>query len=126
MSYNPVNENFYEQTLIQLFQEMGYQYECGYDVERDFREPYYAQDVRKALRKLNPTMSQEVLDEAYRKITHVNEGILEQRNEQMMDYLQNGVEVKYVANGRNQTALVRLIDLSILHKICLRYATSGV
>ena len=116
MSNNPVNENFYEQTLIQLFQEMGYQYECGYDVERDFREPYYALDVRKALRKLNPTMSQEVLEEAYRKITHVNEGILEQRNEQMMDYLQSGVEVKYTEDGRNRTALVKLIDFADAEK----------
>jgi len=41
MSKNPADENFYEQTLIQLFQEMGYQYECGYDVERDFCEPKY-------------------------------------------------------------------------------------
>lgn len=116
MSNNPVDENFYEQTLIQLFQEMGYQYECGYDVERDFREPYYAQDVRKALRKLNPTMSQEVLEEAFRKITHVNEGILEQRNEQMMDYLQSGVEVKYTEDGRNRTALVKLIDFADAEK----------
>lgn len=40
MSKNPADANFYEQTLIQLFQEMGYQYECGYDVERDFCEPH--------------------------------------------------------------------------------------
>ncbi len=33
-------ENDYEQALIALFQKLGYDYECGYDVERDFRSPY--------------------------------------------------------------------------------------
>ena len=102
-------EDRYEQTLIQLFQEMGYEYACGYDVERDFREPYYGADLQKALRNLNPMLSNEVLHEAYRLVTNVNEGILEQRNEQLMDYLQNGVEVKYAEGGRNKTALVRLV-----------------
>ena len=110
MSKNQFTEDSYEQTLIDLFKRMGYQYECGYDVERDFREPWYVDDLKQALRKQNPKASDEVLGEAYRIVTHVNEGTLEQRNEQMMDYLQNGVEVKYVANGRNQTALVQLID----------------
>ena len=110
MSTNQFTEDSYEQTLIDLFQRMGYQYECGYDVERDFRESWYAADLQQSLRKLNPKMNDEVLAEAYRTVTHVNEGTLEQRNEQMMDYLQNGVEVKFVADGRNQTALVRLVD----------------
>ena len=100
MSSNQFTEDSYEQTLIQLFKDLGYQYECGYDVERDFREPYYAPDLQKALRKQNPKMSQGVLNEAFRLITHVNEGTLEQRNEQLMDYLQSGVEVKYAEDGR--------------------------
>ena len=110
MSETKYGENEYELTLIELFKELGYDYECGYDVERDFREPFYVEDLKKALHKLNPEDSEEVIDEAYRIITHINEGTLEQRNEQLMDYLQNGVEVKFVADGRNQTALVKLID----------------
>ena len=110
MSTNMYIEDSYEQTLIQLFQEMGYEYACGYDVERDYRDPFYGADLQKALRQLNPMLSNEVLHEAYRLVTHVNEGILEQRNEQLMDYLQNGVEVKYTQEGRAKTALVRLIN----------------
>ncbi len=110
MSSNHFTEDSYEQVLIELFQGMGYQYECGYDVERDFREPYYAQDLQRALRRQNPMLSQDVLDEAFRKITHVNEGTLEQRNEQLMDYMQSGVEVKYAEEGRQKTALIKLIN----------------
>ena len=110
MSTNKFTEDSYEQTLISLFKELGYQYECGYDVERDYRLPYHASDLREALQRLNPMLSAEVLNEAFRLVTNINEGTLEQRNEQLMDYLQSGVEVKYSEDGRSKTALVRLID----------------
>ena len=113
---NPLDENFYEQTLISLFQQMGYGYECGYDVERDYRVPYHAEDLRQGLRRLNPTMSEDVLQEAFRKVTTINEGLLEQRNEQLTDYLQSGVEVKYAEDGRQRTALVKLIDFDTAEK----------
>lgn len=45
MSINQFTEDSYEQTLIDLFKRIGYQYECGYDVERDFREPWYVDDL---------------------------------------------------------------------------------
>ena len=112
MGTNQFDENSYEQALIALFKEMGYQYECGYDVERDYREPYDAEELRKGLRRMNPMLREDVLEDAYRLITNVNEGTLEQRNEQLMDYLQSGVEVKYSENGSPKTALVKLIDFS--------------
>ena len=112
MSIDQFTEDSYEQALIALFKEMGYQYECGYDVDRDYREPYDAEELRKGLRRMNPMLREDVLDDAYRLITNVNEGTLEQRNEQLMDYLQNGVEVKYSENGSPKTALVKLIDFS--------------
>ena len=116
MSKNPVDENFYEQALIELFQEMGYQYEYGPDVERDYRDPFYAEDLKKGLRRMNPMMSEDVLEEAFRLVTHVNEGTLEQRNEQLMDYIQSGVEVKYSEDGRSKTALVRLVNFAEPHQ----------
>lgn len=112
MSIDQFTEDSYEQALIALFKEMGYQYECGYDVERDYREPYDAEGLRKGLRRMNPMLREDVLEDAYRLITNVNEGTLEQRNEQLMDYLQSGVEVKYSENGKPKTALVKLIDFS--------------
>jgi type I restriction enzyme R subunit len=81
MTTNHHSEANYENTLIELFQELRYAYECGYDVERDYRNPYYEEDLRDALRRQNPMLSDEVLNEAFRLVTHVNEGTLEQRNE---------------------------------------------
>ncbi len=110
MTTNHHSEANYENTLIALFQNLGYAYECGYDVERDYRNPYYEEDLREALRRQNPMLSDEVLNEAFRLITHVNEGVLEQRNETLMDYVQNGVEVKFSEDGRPKTALVKLVN----------------
>ena len=110
MNTNYYTEAHYENTLIQLFQDLGYQYECGYNVEREYRNPYYEADLQDALRRQNPMLSDEVLQEAFRLVTHVNEGILEQRNETLMDYVQNGVEVKYSEDGRAKTALVKLVN----------------
>ena len=110
MNTNHHTEESYENTLIQLFQDLGYQYECGYNVEREYRNPYYEADLQDALRRQNPMLSDEVQQEAFRLVTHVNEGILEQRNETLMDYVQNGVEVKYSEDGRAKTALVKLVN----------------
>lgn len=57
MTTNQHNEANYENTLIQLFQDLGYAYERGYDVERDYRNPYYEEDLREALQRLNPMLS---------------------------------------------------------------------
>lgn len=112
MSIDQFTEDSYEQALIALFKEMGYQYECGYDVERDYREPYYALDLKKSLRRLNPMVRNDVLEDAYRLITNVNEGTLEQRNEQLMDYLHSGIEIKYAEEGRARTELVKLMNFA--------------
>ena len=104
-------EDSYEQTLIQLFKDkLGYEYECGYDVERDYREPYHREDLIKALRWLNPKLSQDILDEALRKLTCNNDGSYVQRNERFMDWLQNGLEVPHIVEGREVTDTVCLMD----------------
>ena len=64
MSTNPFTEESYEQALIALFTErLGYDYECGYDVERDYRQPCYVADLEAALQRLNPAASAAVLSD---------------------------------------------------------------
>ena len=104
-------EDSYEQVLINLFTEkMGYEYECGYDVERDYRDPFYRKDLLSALKWLNPQLPQEALDEAFRIVTSNNDGGYVQRNERFTEWLQNGVEVPCVEDGRKVTETVYLMD----------------
>lgn len=104
-------EDAYEQTLIALFRdELGYAYECGYDVERDYKEPFYRADLVASMRRLNPELPADALDEGIKQITNISIGTLEQNNEQFTLWMQNGLEVGFLQNGEERTALMRLID----------------
>lgn len=94
-------EDAYEQTLIALFRdELGYAYECGYDVERDYKEPFYRADLVASMRRLNPQLPADALDEGIKQITNISIGTLEQNNEQFTLWMQNGLEVGFLREWR--------------------------
>lgn len=104
-------EDAYEQTLIALFRnELGYAYECGYEVERDYREPFYRADLVASMRRLNPSLPADAMEQGIKQITNISIGTLEQNNEQFTLWMQNGLEVGYLQDGEERTALMRLID----------------
>lgn len=104
-------EDAYEQTLIALFRdELGYAYECGYEVERDYKEPFYRADLVASMRRLNPQLPADAIDEGIKQITNISIGTLEQNNEQFTLWMQNGLEVGFLQDGEERTALMRLID----------------
>ena len=104
-------EDAYEQTLIALFRdELGYAYECGYEVERDYREPFYRADLVASMRRLNPSLPADAMEQGIKQITNISIGTLEQNNEQFTLWMQNGLEVGYLQDGEERTTLMRLID----------------
>ena len=104
-------EDAYEQTLIALFRdELGYKYECGYEVERDYKEPFYRADLEASMRRLNPDLPAAALDDGIKKLTTINEGTLEQNNEKFTKWMQDGLEVQVKLNGEERTVLMQLID----------------
>lgn len=104
-------EDAYEQTLIALFRdELGYAYECGYEVERDYKEPFYRADLVASMRRLNPELPADAMDEGIKQITNISIGTLNQNNEQFTLWMQNGLEVGFLQNGEERTALMKLVD----------------
>ncbi len=104
-------EDAYEQTLIALFRdELGYAYECGYDVERNYKEPFYRADLEASMRRLNPDLPAAALDDGIKKLTTINEGTLEQNNEKFTKWMQDGLEVSYQQDGEERTVLMQLIS----------------
>ena len=104
-------EDAYEQTLIAMFRdELGYAYECGYDVERNYKEPFYRADLEASLRRLNPDLPAAALDDGIKKLTTINEGTLEQNNEKFTKWMQDGLEVSYQQDGEERTVLMQLIS----------------
>ncbi len=105
-------EDAYEQALIALFRdELDYDYELGYDVERDYKEPFHRADLEQMMRRLNPELSADAVAEGIRLITTISEGSLLQDNEKFTQWLQNGLEIKYLSpKGEEKTDILRLID----------------
>ena len=104
-------ESHYENAVLQLFREqLGYTYLYGPDVERDYHSPLYEDILLPCLRRVNPSLPLEALNEAVYKLQNFESGTLLQKNMVFMDYLQNGVPVKYFTDGEERSALVYLID----------------
>ncbi|EIK83790.1 type I restriction-modification system restriction subunit [Gardnerella pickettii 00703Bmash] len=100
----------YENSIIELFQNMGYRYVYAPDLERDFHSPLYEEELNDALYRLNPRASKHAISEALRKIKNFENAELVQKNELFMNYLQNGVEVKYFEDGEEHSDIIYLAD----------------
>jgi type I restriction enzyme R subunit len=97
--------------LISLFRdELGYEYIYGPDIERDYRKPFYIDALVPAIKRINPSLPKEAIDEALRQIQHVTDSTLIASNEDFIRQMQDGMEVPYVLNGEERTDLVQLID----------------
>ncbi|MDE5768126.1 MAG: type I restriction endonuclease subunit R [Oscillospiraceae bacterium] len=106
----PYTEASYETAIIQLFEEMGYTHICGYDIDRDYKSPLYMDELTKTLGRLNPTLPEDAINEALYKLTNFENGELVQKNAVFMDYLQNGIEVRYTQHGEERSAICYLVD----------------
>lgn len=103
-------EESYENALITLLENLGYEHLYGPDIERDYKVPYYDVQLTHSLRMVNPTKPLEAIEEAKRKLRDIDTGPLTQKNEKFMEYLQNGVEVSYLDKGDTIHDIVYLID----------------
>lgn len=106
----PYTEEKYENAIIQLFEEMGYTHAYGPAVDRDYRIPLYMDELTAALYRLNPTLPDDAISNALFKLQNFENGKLVQKNAVFMDYLQNGIEVRYTDKGEERSALCYLID----------------
>ena len=100
----------YENSVIELFQEMGYQHIYGPDTERDFTSPLHNDVLLEYMHRLNPSLPEDAISDAMYKIKNYENGELVQKNELFMDYLQNGVPVRYNDRGEERSSLLYLVD----------------
>ena len=100
----------YENSIIELFQNMGYRYVYGPDVDRDFNSPLYEEELNAALCRLNPTMPEDAIADALFKLKNFENAELVQKNAVFMDYIQHGIEVRYFVKGEERSGLVYLVD----------------
>lgn len=103
-------EASYENSIVELLENMGYKYCYGPDFSRDFTDPIMEDQLRYSLETVNPKLPSQAIDEAIYKIKNYEAGSLVSKNEVFMDYLQNGVSVSYQDKGQMKSTLVKLVD----------------
>ena len=100
----------YENSVIELFEEMGYMHYYGPLMERDFHSPLYDSILGKHIKRINSNLPDGAIQDALYKIKNFENGTLAQKNETFMNYLQNGVPVRYFDNGEERSSIVYLVD----------------
>lgn len=101
----------FENSIIDLFQNnLGYDYLYGPNIERDFYNPLYEEVLLDSLHRLNNGATDDAIQDALFKLKNFENGELVQKNAVFMDYLQNGIPVRYFANGEEHSSIVYLVD----------------
>ena len=64
----------YENSIIELFQNMGYRYVYAPDLDRDIYSPLYEVELLDALRRLNRDLPEDAIAEAFYKLKNYENG----------------------------------------------------
>ena len=108
MSYTEAD---YENAVIDLFKnELNYDYLYGPDTERDFTSPLYDEVLEESLRRINKGAPYDAIQDALFKLRNFENGELVQKNALFMDYLQNGIPVRYTEKGEERSMIIYLVD----------------
>lgn len=101
----------YENSVIELFRnDLGYEYAYGPDIERDFYSPLYEEILIDSLYRLNRELPDDAIQDALFKLKNFENGELVQKNTVFMDYLQNGIPVRYLVGSEERSSIVYLVD----------------
>lgn len=108
---NFFREEDYEKSLIELFQnDLEYEYVYGPDIERDFYSPFYEDVLLDSLQRINHDATDDAIQDALFKLKNFENGELVQKNAVFMDYLQNGIPIRYFVDGEERSSIVYLVD----------------
>ena len=103
-------EDTYEQAIIELFENMGYDHIYAPDFDRDYTSPLMDSVLRDSFVLHDVQSLVDAIEEAINKLKTFDTGSLLQKNMTFMDYLQNGITVKFFVNGEEQATIVKLVD----------------
>ncbi len=125
MSTSGFTESVVEQAALAWLEALGYTVIHGPDIaagmasaersDPNYRDVILEGRVRQALVRLNPDLSSEALEDAYRKLTHVDAPSLVERNRAVHRLLVDGVTVEFRRqDGSIAGAQARVIDFDEL------------
>lgn len=106
------NENTLEKVLIEDLQELGYDYQYGPDLERDYHEVLITELFEEAMFRINPSITHDIVGQAFQTIKNLGLVKLEELNATFHKYLIEGVPIVYREGDENKTYQVKLIDFN--------------
>lgn len=116
-------ESVVEQAVLAWFGALGYTITGGFAIapgepgeeRRSFADVVLDCRLRETLARLNPSVSREGLEEAFRKLTRISSPQPVDSNHELHYYLVNGVSVEYMrADGTIGYDPVRVVDFDVL------------
>ena len=115
-----LTESKIEEFAIGLFEQLGYSYFYGPDIAPDgvcpkrasFEEVVMTENLRSAVYRINPKLSQEVCDEAVSKVLRIASPDLLANNEAFHRMLTEGIQVSVHKDGSERGELVWLVDFN--------------
>ena len=118
-----LTESKIEEFAIGLFEHLGYSYFYGPDIAPDsvcpkrasFEEVVMTENLRSAVYRINPKLSQEVCDEAVNKVLRIASPDLLANNEAFHSMLTEGIPVSVHKDGSERGELVWLVDFDNPH-----------
>ena len=113
-----LNENDIEQLTLQRLQSLGWDYRYGKDLpvhegefaRGDLGGVVFIEQLREAVRKLNPQLPESAVDSVVKSATKSDIGDLVVRNQAFYKLLRDGVRVEYTQNGEQKIEMARLVD----------------
>lgn len=106
-----LTEDAIEQNLIDLLKVQGYEYYHGFELERnDFDSVVLEDELKTALKHLNPDLPESARVEAFQHIMHLGSNDIMTNNEKFHQMLTDGVMVEYFKQGETVGLQVKLID----------------
>lgn len=103
-------ESNYEEAILELFEQLGYTKIYAPDIERDYQESLYLDELQSSLERINRQLPNVAINEALNKLQHFENGSVLQKNTIFTDYLQNGIPVSYFYQKEQKNAIVYLVD----------------
>lgn len=94
------SEDEFEQALVELFRELGFNYKYGPDIERDYSNPLLDDVLQASLQRINPTLPQLAIEDAIKKLHQIEGASLYECNFKFTQMMQYGVEVTFTGSER--------------------------
>lgn len=104
------DEHALEEMIIEVLREQGYDYLPGEEIERDYHEVILLPQLQNALVRLNPSLSENTIQEAIRKIKNLDQNNLVRNNQEFSRMLREGVKAPEHTERGVDYKTVKIID----------------